>query len=157
VSEVTHNYIVVDGVEVSAGGIFQPLRIEVGERVAVTGVYENNGMLRATSIEYLDDEELQDDDDLPVADCVADSHPIVRTLAGEFGVEVGDLINLHCSGYGFGDIARALLIVEQAGGDVASYLLDYDQGQDWGAIAREAGLEPGAVSPNRIIGNKYQG
>jgi hypothetical protein len=45
---VTQNYIVVDEVEVSSGGIFQPSQFEVRQWATVGGVFENNGMLRAS-------------------------------------------------------------------------------------------------------------
>jgi hypothetical protein len=81
----------------------------------------------------------------------------VVALSSEFAIEAGELIDPHCAGYGFGDVTRALLIAEQAGGDSQTYLDQYTESRDWGEVERTAGLEPSAITPDRVLGHPAQG
>lgn len=157
ITDITQNYIVVDGVDVSSGGIFQPSQFSAGQNVRVTGIYENNGMLRALNITVIPTEEGQasesTSESATTPSCVSDTHPVVVTLVNEFTVEAAELIELHCAGNGFGDITRELLIAEQAGGDPQTYLDQYTESRDWGEVARMVGLEPDAVNPDRVLGH----
>ena len=126
--------------------------------VTVTGEYENNGRLRAITIEEISAEEAaavgdsadepQDEVDL----CIPETQPVVETLSEEFDLEPSAIIELYCAGNGFGDIACALLLSVETGEKPDVYLDQLNNGQDWGEITREAGFEPGAVAPDRVLG-----
>jgi hypothetical protein len=164
IETVTQNYIVVDGVTIGGGGIFQPSSYQVGQFVRVTGVYENNGTLRATSIEEISEAEANAESTpeatsspeatspAETAACIPETHPVVETLAEEFSLEPAAIIALHCDGNGFGDITRALLLSAETGVAPETYLELLNSGQDWGQITRDAGFEPSDVSPDRVLG-----
>jgi len=165
ITEVTQNTIVVAGVEVEGGGIFQPGQMDVGQMVKVTGVYENNGRLRAITIEEMADagDETADAESSAgfgaaesadaAASCIRATHPVVETLSEEFDLESSAIIELYCAGNGFGDLARALLLSDETGEAPDVYLDQLNSGQEWGDITRAAGFEPGTVSPDRVLGN----
>ena len=94
-----------------------------------------------------------DDDD---TSCVgANPHPVAQALADEFGVPYETIIGWHCDGFGFGEIAKALLIAEQNEGvDPADLLARHAAGEGWGAIKKEYGVSPSDLAPGRVISSK---
>ncbi|MFQ3660724.1 MAG: hypothetical protein SNJ54_17405, partial [Anaerolineae bacterium] len=91
----------------------------------------------------------------PIVDarrCVPDTHPVANALAREFELDVSVIIAWHCAGHGFGNIARALLLAEQTGETVQSYLDAHRGGQGWGQIVGAAGVRPNELAMGRVIG-----
>jgi hypothetical protein len=88
--------------------------------------------------------------------CVgADPHPVAQALADEFGVPYETIIGWHCDGFGFGEIARALLIAEQNEDvDPADLLARHAAGDGWGAIKKDYGVSPSDLAPGRVISSK---
>ncbi|HRF98345.1 MAG TPA: hypothetical protein PLZ51_24220, partial [Aggregatilineales bacterium] len=84
--------------------------------------------------------------------CVPESHPVANAIADEFGVDVAFVIDLHCQGYGFGNITRAFLLVDEYGygGDVASLLAQARDG-GWGVIFRDSGVHPSDLAQGRVL------
>jgi hypothetical protein len=160
IETVAQNYIVVDGVTIEGGGTFQPGQMDEGQHVRVTGVYENNGRLRADTFEEISAEEAAalamveaTPEATPEVDlCVPETHPVVETLALEFDLDSITIIQLHCAGSGFGDVARALLLSAETGEAPETYLGMVKTGQSWGDITRNAGFEPSDVAPDRVLG-----
>jgi hypothetical protein len=160
IETVAQNYIVVDGVTIEGGGTFQPGQMDEGQHVRVTGVYENNGRLRADTFEEISAEEAAalamaeaTPEATPEVDlCVPETHPVVETLALEFDLDSITIIQLHCAGSGFGDVARALLLSAETGEAPETYLGMVKTGQSWGDITRNAGFELSDVAPDRVLG-----
>jgi hypothetical protein len=94
--------------------------------------------------------------------CMRDDHPVALALAEEFEVDYSVIADWHCSGKGFGEIARALLIAEKFEGEegetvTADELLAMrDDGQGWGQIKKEFGVKPSDLAPGRVISGKHQ-
>jgi hypothetical protein len=90
-----------------------------------------------------------------LAGCVPNSHPVANAIADEFGVAVAEVIALHCAGYGFGNIARAYVLVydHNFGGDVESLLSQARDG-GWGAVIRESGVHPSELATGRVINGR---
>src|SRR5690606_16994988 len=61
-----------------------------------------------------------DEDDV----CYRPGHPVATALAAEFELDYDVVMGWHCDGFGFGEIARALLLAEQTEGTDAQDLLD---------------------------------
>jgi hypothetical protein len=95
--------------------------------------------------------------------CMKDNHPVALALAAEFNVDYSVIADWHCSGFGFGEIARALLIAEKFEGEegetvTADELLAMrDQGMGWGQIKQEYGVKPSDLAPGRVISGKHHG
>jgi hypothetical protein len=102
--------------------------------------------------------------------CMRDDHPVALALANEFAYQYDDdadhaysvIADWHCSGKGFGEIARALLIAEKFEGEegetvTADELLAMrEAGQGWGQIKKEYGVKPSDLAPGRVISGKHQ-
>ena len=73
-------------------------------------------------------------------------------LATEFGVEYETIMSWHCQGYGFGEIAAALLLADQNEGLSAQAVLDERAaGAGWGAIKKAYDVHPSSLAPGRVI------
>ncbi|MFW5748948.1 MAG: hypothetical protein ACOCYT_04970 [Chloroflexota bacterium] len=174
--------ITVDGVIVAPASAFIPADLNEGDEVMVTGYLLNDDtLLAAELVPYIaDDPEPTEDptldpeptddplppeptedplppeatpDPTPLPDnCVPLTHPIAVQVADEFDVNVEYVVELHCEGYGFGNIIRAFLLTEENEElDVEALLAQAEEG-GWGAILRESGLHPSALAPGRVIG-----
>jgi hypothetical protein len=95
----------------------------------------------------------------PQPSCMGvDVHPVALAIAQEFDkyVTYEQVIAWHCQGYGFGEIARALLLVDTAHAEDVTpeaVLVRYTGEPDWAAIARSFGVEPEEMNTNRVIGS----
>ena len=88
-----------------------------------------------------------------VSECVPDTHPVANSLAEEFELDVQTIIGWHCDGFGFGEIARALLLAENSDDNDAQAYLDMKAGgMGWGQIMRDADVHPSELAPGRVIG-----
>jgi len=97
-----------------------------------------------------------DDSEEAETSCVgADPHPVAQALADEFDVPYDTVIGWHCDGYGFGEIAKALLIAEQVEGTTPEELLDRRAGgEGWGEIKKDYDVDPSDLAPGRVISGK---
>lgn len=103
-----------------------------------------------------DEEDVVDDED--ASGCVPSTHPIANSIANEFDVDVAYVIDLHCQGYGFGNIIRAFLLFYEHGiGDDVESLLAQSKEGGWGAIMRESGVHPSQLAPGRVIAGQKAG
>ena len=103
--------------------------------------------LVALPVLALDNEQEEDEP------CVTESHPVANRLADTFDIEVSEIIELHCAGTGFGDIARIYRASELSDTPVADIIAMRADGMGWGRIARELGLHPRDLAPGLIMGN----
>ncbi len=88
--------------------------------------------------------------------CLPEGHPVVTTLADAFGLDYAVVAAWHCDGYGLGEIARALMIADQAEGDLSvEELLALARDGGWGVIIRETGLSPSQFALGRVITGRY--
>jgi hypothetical protein len=85
--------------------------------------------------------------------CATENHPAANRLAEAFDVEVSEIIDLHCAGTGFGEIARIYRAAELSDTLVADIIAMRAEGMGWGRIARELGFHPSDLAPGRIVGN----
>jgi hypothetical protein len=95
--------------------------------------------------------------------CMKDNHPVALALAAEFNVDYRVIADWHCSGFGFGEIARALLIAEKFEGEEGEtvtpeeLLALRDDGEGWGQIKKEYGVMPSDLAPGHVISGKHHG
>ncbi len=75
---------------------------------------------------------------------VIKQHPVATALADYFEVEYDEIMSLHESGYGFGNIAKAYFFGDQLGLDPQVLLTDA-KGSGWGNVLKENGVHPGSV------------
>jgi len=65
----------------------------------------------------------------------------------------------HCDGFGFGEIARALILGELDGDEEtgAQDLLDLkDSGMGWGEIKKQYDVHPSELAPGQVISGKVR-
>jgi hypothetical protein len=84
--------------------------------------------------------------------CFREGHPVAEALADEFEEDYDTIMGWHCEGFGFGEIARALLLAEQSEEYTAEDFLQMKaDGLGWGQIKKEAGVSPSDLAPGRVI------
>ncbi|WP_349258557.1 thrombospondin type 3 repeat-containing protein [Aggregatilinea sp.] len=84
--------------------------------------------------------------------CDRPGHPVATALAAEFDLDYDVVMGWHCQGFGFGEIARALLISEQSDGTTPDDLLaEKAGGLGWGEIVKEYDVQPSSLAPGRVI------
>jgi len=88
------------------------------------------------------------------APCVPETHPIIEILTDEFDLEASAIIDMYCSGSRFGDINRTLLLSAGTGEAPQTYLEQRYNGGDWSDIIRDAGFEPGVITPDSVLGGR---
>ena len=66
-------------------------------------------------------------------------HPVASALADYFGVSYDEVMGLHESGYGFGNIAKAYFFADKLG-MTPQELLEAAHGSGWGNVLKEAGV-----------------
>ncbi len=172
VEDIQVDLIVVSGVTVYPEDVFDPADLSLGDIVIVTGYLMPDDTLQATAFEIapeglvlpvppeepgeeqpVEEPDVEPEDTETCAD-YRDDQPVALSLAAEFE-ELADydmIMEWHCEGIGFGEIARALLI-EQADGDVtAQELLDrFAAGEGWGEIKKDFDISPSDLAPGRVI------
>jgi hypothetical protein len=173
--------ITVGGVVIAPAGAFNPADLTEGDLVLVTGYLLNDDTVQAIALEVLEEAEDEPEatpeateemtpeatEEMPpeateemtpeateeVAECVPDSHPVANALAEEFEMDVATIVGWHCGGFGFGEIARALLLAEGSEDtDAQAYLDMKADGMGWGQIMRESDMHPSELAPGRVIG-----
>jgi hypothetical protein len=84
--------------------------------------------------------------------CDRPNHPVAEALAASFEVDYDTIMGWHCDGYGFGEIARALLLAEYDGTVTAQDLLDlFASGLGWGEIKKQYDVHPSELAPGQAI------
>ena len=94
-------------------------------------------------------------------------HPIATVIATEFELDYDEVSGWHDDGYGFGEIARALLLVQElqeaaeANGetldedfDIYSIFALREEGNGWGQILANYDIHPSDLAPGRIFSNR---
>jgi hypothetical protein len=100
----------------------------------------------------VDDEADDDGDEMDEDDTDADTdegetgkeHPVASAIAEYFGVTYQEVKDLHDSGYGFGNIAKAYFFAEELGLTPDELLLQA-HGSGWGNVLKENGIHPGSI------------
>jgi len=95
-----------------------------------------------------------------VTSCLAEGHPVATAIAEAFDLNYHTVGAWACEGYGYGEIARALLIAAESGyGDtLPQELLDrFAAGEGWGQIMRDYDISPSQFSLGRIVSGRYEG
>jgi hypothetical protein len=85
-----------------------------------------------------------DEDGDTDGDETAKEHPVASAIAEYFGVEYEEIKDLHDSGYGFGNIAKAYFFAEQLGLTPDEMLLQAHE-SGWGNVLKEYGIHPGSI------------
>jgi hypothetical protein len=169
-------YIIVDGVVIAPAGAFIPADLTIGQEVVVVGYLLNDDTLFAIELIIVDEnfDECgeygtgEGCDDVPEPEitpeptetpqpigCVPNTHPVANAIADEFGVDVAYVVELHCMGYGFGNIARAFMLYYDNGfGDSVEALLAQGAAGGWGAVLRQSGVHPSQLAPGRVINGR---
>ncbi len=84
--------------------------------------------------------------------CDRPNHPVAEALAASFEVDYDTIMGWHCDGYGFGEIARALLLADYDGTVTAQELLDlFASGLGWGEIKKQYDVHPSELAPGQTI------
>lgn len=84
------------------------------------------------------------------AGCTNEYHPVAQSIADAFELPYAEIMNLHCGGYGFGEIARVYLLAEAAGLTVEELLDRREAGEGWGTIVRDTGVHPSDLAPGQL-------
>ncbi len=94
-----------------------------------------------------------------VTSCLAEGHPVATAIAEAFDLNYHTVGAWACEGYGYGEIARALLIAAESGYDtLPQELLDrFAAGEGWGEIMKDFDISPSHFSLGRIISGRYEG
>lgn len=94
-----------------------------------------------------------------VTSCLAEGHPVATAIAEAFDLNYHTVGAWACAGYGYGEIARALLIAAESGYDTLPQdLLDrFAAGEGWGEIMKDFDISPSHFSLGRIISGRYEG
>jgi hypothetical protein len=71
-------------------------------------------------------------------------HPVASAIADYFGVEYDEIMTLHESGNGFGNIAKAYFFADKLEMEPAE-LLESAHSSGWGNVLKENGIHPGSV------------
>lgn len=71
-----------------------------------------------------------------------------EALSLEFDVSLDEVIALHESGLGFGEIVKLYALAKTTGKSVDELLAMREAGQGWGEIEKALGVAPGSVRPN---------
>lgn len=80
------------------------------------------------------------------------THPVAARLADAFGVSYAEIMDWHCKGFGFGEIARAYLLAEKGEGlTVTAILAMRSAGQGWGSIVKDSGVAPSELAPGKAV------
>ncbi len=85
-------------------------------------------------------------------------NPAAERLAAELDVEVDEVWDWFCQGYGLGEIRIAYFLSAQSDTPVADLFAMYDSGLGWGEIAQQLGLKPGSFKsfkPGKGQGNPH--
>jgi hypothetical protein len=96
-----------------------------------------------------------DDSEEEEEGCGREGHPVATALAEEFELDYATVIGWHCDGFGFGEIARALLLAEQAEVDVEEILARKAGGEGWGNILKDYDVHPSELAPGRVISGRH--
>ena len=88
--------------------------------------------------------------------CDAGGHPVAVILADEFDLDLDVVEGWHAEGFGYGEIARILLIADQLEDIDADDLFGLrESGQGWGTIMRALDVHPSQIAPGRVISGRY--
>lgn len=92
--------------------------------------------------------------------CLMADHPVATSLAEAFGLDYNTIGIYACDGYGYGEIARALLIAAES--EYAQELPDdilqrREDGEGWGNILKDYDISPSMFAMGRIISGRYEG
>jgi hypothetical protein len=115
------------------------------------------------------DENQNEDQNQEQEGCTNGQHPVLEAYVAEFGEELDvtydDLETWFCEDHmGMGEIGRALLMGEAMKkgdatcGDYTSYseILDARaEGENWGALKKECGINGGNLAPGRVISAQH--
>jgi len=165
--------LTVGDVIVAPAGAFIPADLSTGDVVRIVGYLLDDDTIMAISLEFVDPDELpltpepteepvvtpeptEEPDVTPEplpADCVPLTHPIAVSTAAEFEMTVEEVVALHCAGYGFGDIIRALLLERESDDayTVEELLAMADRGESWMEVMTEIGVHPSELAPGQAI------
>ncbi len=82
--------------------------------------------------------------------------PVATRLATAFQVPVDEIMDWHCQGFGFGEIARAYLLVQLSEDEQDTLTVDQifawrKSGQGWGNIIKAFGVDPSRLAPGLVI------
>lgn len=171
--------IMVNGYIIAPALSFQPAILQQGDLVVVIGYLLPDGAtIQATSLELFDDDEppveatpeVTPEVTLEVTPeitpevtaevtpevtaapgCTQTNQPVAQRLADSFGVSYNEIINWHCSGFGFGEIARAYLLADASGETPETYFAMKEAGMGWGQIVHETGVHPSELAPGQVI------
>ena len=169
--------LTVGGVIVAPAGAFIPADLRTGDVVRIVGYLLDDDTILAISLEFVDPDELEEEPvvtpepteepevtpepteepevtptPLP-ATCVPLTHPIAVSTAAAFEMTVEEVVALHCAGYGFGDIIRALVLERESDYEytVEELLEMGDRGESWHAVMAEVGVHPSQLAPGLAI------
>jgi hypothetical protein len=124
----------------------------VGQWVSVNGYAGEDGTViaRKVRIKPWVNTEAESDDDPEDEDATIFRHPIALWLSTRFDLDYDQLMAMHKSGIGWGNIVKAyhLAKVNSNLGVSGEELLDMRlEGKGWGIITRELGTNPGNAPP----------
>ena len=136
------------------------------QTVALDDISECDGLEEDEDVVFCDvstgdegilDEPVEGEDDENDEACET-PHPIAVILADEFEVDLATIHEWHEDGYGFGEIARILLIVDvldDEDSDADTIIEMREDGAGWGEIIRDLELNPRDLAPGRVISGRY--
>jgi hypothetical protein len=81
------------------------------------------------------------------------THPVALAISDFFGIPYTEVMSLHQSGLGFGEIARVYMIAKYSNGQVTpdQVLQMRESGEGWGQIMKQLGFHPGGKGLGAIM------
>jgi hypothetical protein len=81
------------------------------------------------------------------------THPVALAISKFFSVSVTytQVMSMHQSGLGFGEIARAYMMAQSSGKTVDELLAMRESGMGWGQIMKELSFKPGGKNLGAIM------
>jgi hypothetical protein len=82
------------------------------------------------------------------------THPVGLAISQFFSVTYTQVMSMHQSGLGFGEIARVYMLAQSSGKTPAEVLAMRESGMGWGQIMKELGFKPGGNNLGAIMSGR---
>jgi len=147
VEEIGEGVVIVDGVPYWFSAEIDISVFVVGESITVTVVLSDDVTMTIIETGEAEDGEVVEEE-------VAE-HPVAAAIAEGVGVPYEEVWGWAENDLGFGEIARAYLLANEAEVDVQEiFIMRIDMGMGWGNILKEYDVSPSALAPGALISGR---
>ncbi|NDJ84407.1 MAG: hypothetical protein GYB66_00840 [Chloroflexi bacterium] len=85
--------------------------------------------------------------------CYFENHPVAEAIAAQFDVSYEEVMDLHCSSEGFGNISRAYALAAQTDATVEEILASSKE-SGWGNVLRDYDVHPSELAPGLAVSER---